>query len=326
MELHNYFNHKTILITGATGLIGSNLVKRLLQYPDNDMILVGRSKEKLEKVFGHHERIRLVEHDISTPFLEGLGHIDCIYHAASPISGGTIQNEPVSVIKANLDGTLYCLEYLKKQKNESGGDGTMIVFSSATVYGSSIDEDIKVDETMTKSAEDLDALIAPYSESKRMIEVMSRAYARQYGIDVKIARIGYVYGYTPILPRTALYDFLKIVGRGENIVFGKTGFGRRDNIYIDDVIEGLLYITAKGTSSESYNVSSAGDLENFASIDEMAQIIVDAANNGTKVIIQECNQRSGGVILNNTKLKNLGWSVKTSLIQGITNLYKSVNK
>ena len=129
MELHNYFNHKTILITGATGLIGSNLVKRLLQYPDNDIILVGRSKEKLEKVFGHHERIRLVEHDISTPFLEGLGHIDCIYHAASPISGEIIKTRPLDVINSNLNGTIHCLEYLKNQ-----GSGKMIVFSSATVY------------------------------------------------------------------------------------------------------------------------------------------------------------------------------------------------
>lgn len=326
MELHNYFDQKNILITGATGLIGSNLANRLLQFPNTKLILLGRSAEKLEKIFGQNDRIQFVVHDISSPLPETLGTIDCIYHAASPISGSIIQNEPVSVIKANLDGTLNCLEYLKWQKNEFGCDGTMIVFSSATVYGTCIDEDIRVDETMTKSADNLDALIAPYSESKRMIEVMSRAYTRQYGMDVKIARIGYVYGHTPILPKTAFYDFLTIVKKGENIVFGKTGFGRRDNIYVDDVIEGLLYITAKGTSGESYNVSSAGDLGNFASIDEMAQEIINAANNGSEVIIQKSNHRAGGVILDNKKLKGLGWSVKTSLPQGISQLYKRVNK
>lgn len=325
MALHNIFKNKTVLVTGASGLIGSNLVNRIMQYEDVKMIVAGRNKTKLEKVFAKHldnGRFYILEHDINNPIPESVGHIDYLYHAASPISGEIIQNEPVSVISTNLTGLLNCLNYLKTQEKP----GELIVFSSATVYGKSTEGDELAKESDTQIADSLDHPNAPYSESKRMIEVIARAYSKQYGINVKIARFSYVYGYTASAPKTAFYSFIAKAINKEDLVFQKSGFARRDNIYINDAIEGILYINEYGQLGEVYNVSACNDGGNFAAIDEMANIITEVADNGCKVVIAPSSDRAGGILLDNTKLKSLGWNIKTPLKEGIKetfNGYKS---
>lgn len=324
MELSNIYKDKTVVVTGASGLIGSNLVNRLMQFDGVKMVVVGRSSKKLESVFSQHVGIcnfKIVEHDINNPLPADFGQVDYLYHAASPISGETIQKEPVSVISTNLCGVINCLDYLKKQKEESGIKGTLIVFSSATVYGKMQEGDEIAMETATQLADSLDHPNAPYSESKRMIEVVARAYNKQYEIAVKIARFSYIYGYTAVPPKTAFYGFIQKALNGDDMLFQKSGFGRRDNIYIDDAIEGLLYMTEFGAEGEAYNISSGGDGGNFAAIDEMADCIAEAANSGVKVVIATTDCRAGGIALGNEKLKSLGWSVKTSLKDGITYIY-----
>lgn len=324
MELSNIYKDKTVIVTGASGLIGSNLVNRLMQFDGVKMVVVGRSSKKLESVFSQHVgkcNFKVVEHDINNPIPADFGQVDYLYHAASPISGETIQKEPVSVISTNLCGVLNCLDYLKKQKEESRIKGTLIVFSSATVYGKMQEGDEVAMETATQLADSLDHPNAPYSESKRMIEVVARAYNKQYEIAVKIARFSYIYGYTAVPPKTAFYGFIQKALNGEDMVFQKSGFGRRDNIYIDDAIEGLLYMTEFGAEGEAYNISSSGDGGNFAAIDEMADCIAEAANSGVKVVIAPTDCRAGGIALGNEKLKSLGWSVNTSLKDGITYIY-----
>lgn len=324
MELHNIYNGKTVLVTGASGLIGSNLVNRIMGNESVNMIVVGRSKYKLEQVFSQHaskNNFHIVEHDINMPLPQTVGQVDYLYHAASPISGETIQNEPVSVVSTNLCGVLNCLDYLKVQKEKTDVVGTLIVFSSATVYGKTKEGDEIANETDTQLADALDHPNAPYSEAKRMVEVVARAYNKQYGIDVKIARFSYIYGYTAVPPKTAFYSFIGKALEGQDLVFRKSGFARRDNIYIDDAIEGLLYVTEYGNGGEAYNISACQDGGNFAAIDEMAECIAKAAGNGVKVVVAPSDGRAGGIALGNEKLKALGWSVKTSLEEGIAYIY-----
>ena len=90
----NIFNGKTVLITGATGLIGSNLCYEILNKSTAKVIALSRSKDKLERVFGEYlsnPRFSYVARDICEP-LELSEKIDCIFHAASPISGAVISD------------------------------------------------------------------------------------------------------------------------------------------------------------------------------------------------------------------------------------------
>ncbi len=317
--MSNVFEGKRILITGATGLIGRNLVCRMLEGGAN-VIAYGRSETKLKRVFQEKlecENFVCKAGDISVGFPDEIGRLDYIFHAASPISGAEIKNMPVDTVSANMYGTLHCLDNLKKQ-----GKGRMIVFSSATVYGNNPQADISVTEDMTDRAYTIHEPSAPYCESKRMVEVIARAYEKQYNVDSVIARIGYVYGYSEPKPNTAFYEFIGNAIDGKDIVINHSGMGRRDNIYVDDVVSGLLLLAEAGERGESYNLSSNGDKGNFCAVDEMANIICETAKelkpeNQVKVVIKKEEKRSPGIMLDNSKIKKLGWDVKVSIEEGI---------
>lgn len=315
----NFFKGKVILITGATGLIGSHIAKALLSLEEIKVIVVGRSQQKLNKTFLEYvssNKIYCLEHDVSQPLPSSLEKIDYIFHAASPISGEVIKTQPIDVISSNLSGTINCLEYLKKQEY-----GKMIVFSSATVY--SIDEPSHVAvESKTNMADNIDALNAPYSESKRMIEVIANAYHKQFNIDIIIARFSYVYGYSINPAKTAFYEFINKAMNGEDLTLNKSNLPRRDNIYVDDAVRGLLHLCEFGTSGDTYNISSNGDLDNYAAIDEIAESIVRGANkiNGTTIkVIYKSDERERleGLRLDNTKIKSTNWRIMNALDDGI---------
>ena len=204
----------TILVTGATGLIGCALVKELLTQPHAHVVALSRTASKLHQLFRPYADMgtfTCVPMDLSNPFdfssiLEksNHSHFDSVFHAASPISGTTIQQSPLDIIKPNLIATQCLLDGLIKQHSETGIKGRILIFSSATVYGQhkcanisaagatthvrasattnastvanpnssatrmTCDKDIIVQETDTMCAESLDSIFAPYSESKRM--------------------------------------------------------------------------------------------------------------------------------------------------------------
>lgn len=319
------FKGKRVLITGATGLIGSHLAKKLLD-EEAVVIAMGRSISRLESTFDrkkYGERLILCENDISSALPESIGKTDFIFHAASPISGAEIKAHPVNTINANLNGCVNCLEHIRKQ-----GFGRLVVFSSATVYGNVYQKDTSVSEENTAYADALHTANTPYSESKRMIEVLTRSYCTQYNTDAVIVRIGYVYGHTANMPATAFYEFVKKAVLGQNIVMNGSGMGRRDNIHVYDVVSGLETAALKGEKGEMYNISSNGDLDNFRAIDEMAQIIADSAghlfgDNRVQAVIKPFEgERKPGIMLNNSKLKQLGWNVSISLEDGIADTVK----
>ena len=326
----NEFENKVVLVTGATGLIGSNLVFRLLNCGAY-IIAVGRSKSKLESCFATNEnfsRIQLVEHDMSQPLDNIKDKIDYIFHAASPIAGSIIKENPVSVILPNIKGTINCLEYLKEQREKTGIEGRLVLFSSATVYGVNNSLDREVLEENTELADSLDALNAPYSESKRMIEVIAKAYVKECSVSTVIARFAYVYGPTYFMPNTAFYEFVQNVLEGKDIILNSNNAQRRDNIYVDDAVNGVLHVALYGKDGESYNISSNGDGNNYLAIDELAKII---AQNGEKIVsVSYKNEghfdRTPGVRLNNDKIKNLGWNIQVDAQTGIKKTIEVYNE
>lgn len=323
----NAFQNKRVLITGATGLLGSNLVEHCLSHGCSTVYAMGRNKKRLQETFGSRNNLILIEHDIATPIPSELGQLDYIFHAASPISGAVITSSPVDVINANLQGTINCLEYLKKQKS-----GRMVVFSSATVYAGSTKDILVATEDCTQHSIPIDSPNAPYAESKRMIEVIANAYTQQYGIEALIARFSYLYGYSPNAAGTAFYEFIFKALRGQSIIMNKRGLPRRDNIYIDDAVDALLCLCNAGAWGGTYNISSCGDGANYAAIDEIAETIAHEANllNGTDIKVQYVSDaivpRPEGMKLDNTKLKSFGWCIRTDLREGIKRTLEKYKK
>lgn len=328
------FIGKVALVTGATGLIGSNLVKKLLD-EGSKVIALGRNREKIIDVFeDQFSNINFSYKigNISDGIPASINYVDYIFHAASSISGSEIKSKPVNVIEANIVGTQKCLEFLKYQKDTGKGSGKMIIFSSATVYGSKSTQSYSVSENETELTDALDCESVPYSESKRMVEVLANSYRVQYDVESVIARIGYVYGYTKNKPNTAFYEFIDKAVNGKDIIVNNSTAARRDNIFIDDAVNGLIAIATMGISGESYNISSNGEKDNFKAIDEIAHIIVRTMNEmrpdkPISIFVKESeNKRPCSVMLNNNKLKGLGWLLETSLQNGIRNTLEKYMK
>lgn len=324
-----YFKDKRILITGGTGLIGYNLSMRLLNMPIAKLFITGRSIAKLTNTFSstHDNRLVFIEHDACKPIPEDINNIDVIFHAAGPMEREIVLNKPVDVILPNIVGTTNLLEFIRNQKEVRNDNPRIVIFSSVTVYNNVTNNDLKVQESATCEACSLDAPTVSYAESKRMSEVIAKAYSKQYGIDAVIARFSTVYGFTKNIPNTAFFEFINKAIEGKPIILNGTSFPRRDNIYIEDAIDGLLTIACKGQSGESYNISSGGDLGNFAAVDEIALVIAETASEildrqSVDVIIKTEQSRKPGLSLVNTKLKSLGWALNTSMKEGIN---KTIN-
>lgn len=320
------FEGKNILVTGSTGLIGFNLVCRLLSEGVGKLYATGRSINKLNTTFEDYNNCKeliLLEYDSAKPLPSCVKDIDYIFHAAGPMERNVVMNYPVNVILPNILGSFFILEFLKKQLEETGKKGRVIVFSSVSVYNNPTNEDYVATEETTSYAFPLNSTSACYSETKRMTEIFANSYARQYGTDVVIARLSTVYGYSKNIPKTAFFEFIDKACKGEIIVLNGSDFPRRDNIYIDDAINGLIAIAKSGISGEAYNISSNGDLGNFKAVDEIADIILTMSNKNVMdnnyhiKKNKESVERKPGILLDNSKLKLIGWEITASIEDGI---------
>jgi len=323
-----------IVVTGATGLIGSNLVHAFMADENNHVIAVSRSESKLRQIFEPYltsKNFEYVVQDFTQPFAladlmycKNRDGVDLIFHAASPISSEAREKFPLSIIKSNINA----VENLFDDIIQLGIHTRVILFSSVAIYGVQGNYDISVTEEDTCVTESLGSPKSPYSETKRMLEELVRAYIKEYGVNAIIVRPSGVYGYTPFPPKTAIYSFIQAVFDNEDILINTMGLARRDNLYIDDAIAGLLLVAEKGIVGEAYNLSSNGELDNYAAMDEIAEKIVHIAEKQfqkkIKVLYKEaCDvRRQAGVKLDNSKLKKLGWKPCVSLHEGIETVLK----
>ena len=327
------FENKTVVVTGASGFIGSSLIISILEGSENSTVLAyGRSLEKLESTFSNYindSRLLLTQHDFSESAfvaLEFVGKIDYIFHAASPQDRHTVRNNPLQVIKSNILGLQNCIEYLANQSRTHQKVGRLIVFSSLTVYGTAESgEVISLKENDSNRAASLHEISACYSESKRMCEVIASAAHRTMGLDVVICRFSTVFG-RPLNPtNTAFSEFLELASKGLPISVEKRYGPKRDNIYIKDAIYGLLCASAYGKSGASYNISSNGMLGNFLSVGEIAIAIAHHANRilhgSDRVVVRfgnEAFESDSGILLDHSSLRELGWSLSYSFEKALT--------
>ncbi len=297
------FAGKNVLITGATGLIGSNLAENLLKCKDVQITILARNENKVKSIFRNYlnrANFNYLIQDIKEP-INSISKFDFIFHCAGSISPDTFNNYPVEVLNSNIKGIINCLEYIKRQ-----GFGRIVLLSSATVYGNRKKNCITVNEKDTEYIDKTDSSSYIYSESKRMAEIIARAYYKQYLTDVIIARFSYVYGYARKCPNTAIFNFIKKALNGEDIILNNTVFERRDNIYITDAVSLICLAALNGISGEVYNISSNNYGNNYASIDEIAVHIVNAANKikktNARVIKKENTNNIDGIIMDNSKI------------------------
>lgn len=306
---------KSILITGATGLIGSYMTDFLIymnrEYSlDVDIFAMSTSMEKLNARFGCGvPHLHFIEHDLRMPFTD-IGHFDYIIHAASPADPRIYLSDPVSVMRTNLIGTISLLDNAVKSKSR------FLFLSSSEIYGPNTDGAFTENDPGTI---DTKRPRSCYPESKRAAETLCISYAHQYGVPINIARMCYIYG--PTITNTSAKadaEFLRNAIDGTDMVLRSHGLHRRTWCYVADAVAGLLHILLKTEPGVVYNVANT---DCVATLREFALQLAKLA--GVKVEFNNYDvSKPIDSVLSGDKLIATGWHPKYDLARGLRHTFE----
>ncbi len=305
-------NKKTIMISGATGLVGRYLIdlimyKNIIQGFKIRLIAIGRNKKKMQSLFKEYrenEFFEILEQDVKEK-INFTEKIDYMIHLASNTYPNQYVTDPIGTIMTNVWGTYNLLDY-----GTHNGLKKFIFISSFEVYGKlttkkKIEEHDfgKIDTTILRSC---------YPESKRVSESMCIAFSEQLKIPTTIIRLSRVFGPTMNMNSTlSINELIKNGLNNEDIILKSKGNQLYSFNYVGDAVTAILFGLIYGKDKEAYNVSD----EKFnIQLKEFAKIIAKKTKTNVKFelpteIEQKGFSNSTMTILNSEKLNNLGWKV-----------------
>ena len=301
-----------ILVTGATGLIGSCLVDMLMTNPNKDyqVYALGRNKKRAQDRFLQFKdapSFHFLIGDVTQPLTYD-EPFHFIIHAASNGSPNFFANNPVEVMKSNLYGVSNLIEYGLVHEMKR-----FLYVSTGEVYG--INDASLLDESSYGFVDILNTRSC-YPSSKRAAETLAMCYAGEYGADVVVARPCHTYGPHFTESDNRVYaQFIRNVINGDDIVMKSAGSQYRSWCYVEDCVSALLYILLKGKRGEAYNIA---DKSSVVSIRELAEMIAHIA--GRKVLMQVPSdiEKKGftpikRAVFDTAKLEALGWMVNGTM-------------
>ena len=313
---------KSILITGAAGLICSSIVDILFRYNDTHSTPVhiyaaGRWLEEMTARFGdlvNRSDFTFVVYDASKNDNTLDVSVDFIIHAASNAFPSMIVKEPVETMLSNFSGMKYLLDYAREK-----GTKRLLYVSSSEVYGQK-----QGNEPYREGEYGYIDLLNPrnsYSVGKRAAETLCASYASEYGIESVIVRPGHIYG-----PTASPHDnrvasaWAYAAARGEDIVMKSDGAQLRSYCYCLDCASAMLKVLIKGENVHAYNISNP---DSIVSIREMAELLAEAA--GTRLIREQARKKKkkgfnpmSNSSLDSKSLLALGWKGMFDARRGFT--------
>lgn len=325
-------NGSTILVTGATGLIGSTLVKALaycnsIGLIKTKILCIVRSREKALDIFKEipdSVDLEFIVQDISNP-VSYAGSIDYIIHGASITSSKMFVSSPVETITTAISGTQNLLELAVNKKVKG-----FVYLSSMEVYG-------VFDKADGLKTENDYGIINPvevrssYSESKRMAECLCKAYQIEKGVPVRIARLVQTFGPgVDIADNRVFAQFARSVINVEDIILHTKGETKRKYLYTIDAVYGIMLLLLKGVDGEAYNIANP---DSFVSIYDMACLV--ASLDKTKKVkvrieIDDINKfgYAPTLILNlsTEKIEQLGWKASVGLKEAFERMIASMRQ
>ena len=314
IDLVKCLSGKTVYITGATGLIGSNLVKTLLSNDCCRIVIQVRNESKAMQMFDN--RVECVVCDLlrKPVYAE---KVDYIIHCANPTSSKYFIDNPVETIKNAVVGTINLLEFAKEKEVQS-----FVFLSTMEVYGSP-KKGHKVKENESGS---FDSMLVRncYPLSKQTCESLCIAYASEYGVNSRVLRLTQTFGPGVEYNDSRVFaEFARCAIEKKNIVLKTKGKTERCYLFISDAVSAILTVLLKGKNGEIY---TAANEDTYCSILNMAKLVADLS--GIEVEIKEQDISKNGYAdtiymnLDTSKLQALGWEPKIGLKDSYIELIK----
>ena len=327
--------NRILLLSGATGLIGSFLVDVLMERNASQALnctiyaLVRnakRAKARFRK-YADSGHLIVVPYDVTLPLnlttpldansplkRTNTETVDYVLHLASNTHPLQYSTDPIGTIVTNIIGLQNMLEFAVNHK------AARFTFASSNeIYGENRGDVEFFDEAYCGYL-NCNTMRAGYPESKRCGEALCQAYRAQKGLDVVIPRFTRSYGPTMLMSDTkAISQFIKKGISGENIVLKSAGTQYYSYQYVTDSVCGLLYVLLCGENGEAYNVAEE---HSDIMLKDLASIV--AGINGKKVVFEvpDAVETAGystatKARLDGRKLQSLGWKPKYDIETGL---------
>jgi UDP-glucuronate decarboxylase len=263
-----------ILVTGGAGFLGSHLADRLLEMGHEvvvaDNFYTG-SKENVAHLL-NNPKFELIRHDVTFPLYV---EVDGIFNLACPASPVQYQKNPVQTFKTSVHGAINMLGLAKRT------GARFLQASTSEIYG---------DPTISPQTEEYWGNVNPigirscYDEGKRAAETLTFDYHRQFGLDIRVARIFNTYG-----PRMAKDDgrvvsnFIVQALQGKPLTIYGDGSQTRSFCFVSDLIDGLVKLFFTESVYEPINLGNPSPIK----MKELAEEVISLTGSNSKVKYQD---------------------------------------
>lgn len=323
----------TILVTGATGLIGSQIVKALLccnrtKNTNIRILALVRDLRKANYLYGpmlNDLNFELIHRDILKP-LNINKNLDYIIHAASVTSSKDFVTKPVETIETIVIGTKNILELAKIKKVKG-----LVYLSSMEVFGIT-NTDLKSIKENDLGYIDILSVRSSYSESKRMAETLCISYKEEYKVPIKIARLAQTFGPGISYEENRIFaQIARNVINSEDIILHTNGESIGNYCYTRDSVIGILMLITRGKSGEAYIISNENST---ISIKDMANMVAEKLTNNKISVVFDIPESSLAygyapnttMRLNPNKMKSLGWKAEISIEESFRRMISSMKE
>ena len=312
---------KTIMISGATGMLGKCLsdflmLKNATENAKIQIIALSRNDVRAKERFTDYwdsELFQYISCDVNKSIPE-CGQVDYIIHAASNTHPLQYSQDSIGTITSNVIGTKNMLDYAVAH-----GTQRFCFASSVEIYGENRGDVEKFDEKYLGYI-DCNTLRAGYPESKRLGETLCNAYGQTYGLDFVIPRLSRVYGPTMLSSDSkAISQFIRKAAAGEDIVLKSEGNQRYSYTFVIDAVAGILYCLLLGEAGEAYNVA---DEKSDISLKDLAEYLAQIVGKQVIFELPDEKERRGystatKAMLDAGKLESLGWRPRVHIAEGL---------
>jgi CDP-glucose 4,6-dehydratase len=312
--MSEFWRDRAAFVTGATGFVGSNLVRGLL---DRGARVICLERDSVNPdplvLFGLRERVTVVRgsvEDVDT-LERALNEyeVDAVFHLAAQSLVGVANRSPLSTFETNIRGTYMVLEACRR----FGKVGRAVVASSDKAYGTHGQLPYKEDLPMDG--------VFPYDVSKSCADLLARSFARTYAVPVCISRSANIYGQGDLNLSRIIPGTIMSALRNEDPIVRSDGTPVREFIHVDDVVDGYLTLAEniQGIMGEAFNFGTAEPVQML----DLVNRIIDATGGGgriaPKVMLDRKIEREidEQYLSGDKMMEAFGWKPKIPLDEGL---------
>lgn len=312
---------KAIMITGATGLIGSCIVDMLVKENENSnsnikifaLVRNINSAKELFKNYLEKEYFNIIEYDIMNEIKDNI-NIDYIIHTASNAHPLLFSTQPINTMLGNVEGIKNILEFGIKNNVKK-----IVYISSGEIYGKEQEQVEAFSEEYRGYIDNLSPR-ACYPIGKIAAETLCICYSKQYEIETVIVRPCHIYG--PTITKTdsrVIAQFIRNAVNNEDIIMKSWGKQYRSYCYVIDCVTAILIALIEGKNQNAYNIANSNS---NITIKDMAELIAKYANREVVYKLPDNLEKAGysiveKSILDDKKIKQLGWKPVYDMNKGI---------